>query len=131
VKGSTGGGNIRADACKAALRIDTGGGNIVINDFTGTSADAKTGGGSISADIAVQPKAACSFRTGGGNIRLNIITTVTANIDANTGGGRLRTDIPVTIKGEKRSTSLEGTINGGGPRLLLETGGGDISISNR
>ena len=130
-KVQTGGGNIDADACAAVLKIQTGGGNIDISGFTGASIDAETGGGSISADLAAQPKSGSSLQTGGGDITVKLPKDITANLDASTGGGQVTTDISVTTSGTVRRTSLHGTINGGGPGISIATGGGDIRVEGR
>ena len=50
------------------------------------------------------------------------------NLDAHADGGGVHSDVPVTI-GTAGDDNLEGTINGGGPKLVVRTSGGGIKLS--
>jgi hypothetical protein len=124
----TGGGGIHAIECTDTLKLQTGGGGIDIERFSGSSVRAQTGGGSISAHLRTQPQAECSFRTGGGGIDLKVPASIAVELDAKTGGGKVSSALPVTTRGKAHSSTLQGTINGGGPVLSLRTGGGSIRL---
>ncbi|HTV40593.1 MAG TPA: DUF4097 family beta strand repeat-containing protein [Candidatus Sulfotelmatobacter sp.] len=128
VEGETGGGHVYAHNCKSPLQIRTGGDNITIEGFTGPDIQARTGGGSVSADFVAAPTADSAFRTGGGNVRVRLPGNSALNLDARTGSGTVRTDLPVEFEGKLSGDRLKGTINGGGPSLELRTGGGNIEI---
>ena len=49
-------------------------------------------------------------------------------IDAQTWSGTVRSDHPVTVRGEMRRGRLKGDVRGGGPRVTLRTGSGDVTI---
>jgi hypothetical protein len=131
VDARTSGGNLKAIGCTDRLEMDTSGGNVEIKDFAGPSVEATTSGGNISADFVGQPESNCSFRTSGGDIIVKIPGASAFNLDAGTSGGRVDSAIPVTVQGEHQGTALRGTINGGGPALLLKTSGGDVRLLKR
>ena len=128
VEVETGGGEVDAHNCKSPLQLRTGGGDITIEGFTGPDIQARTGGGSVSADFVAAPKADSEFRTGGGNVTVRIPGDSALNLDARTGSGTVTTDLPVQVEGKHSDNRLKGTINGGGPSLKLQTGGGNIDI---
>jgi hypothetical protein len=132
VDGHTLGGDIRATACTDATTLHTLGGEISVEEFSGPNLQATTMGGNVTADFAVAPKSDCELHTTGGNITVNIPGSAPISIDAHTLGGSVTTeDLPVQIKGKSHDSSLQGTLNSGGPELKLETFGGDISIRKR
>ena len=124
----TGGGEVYAHNCKSPLQVRTGGGDITIEGFAGPDIQARTGGGSVSADFVAAPKADSAFRTGGGNVSVRLPGDSALNLDARTGSGDVKTDLPVQVEGEHSDDRLKGTINGGGPLLEVQTGGGNIDI---
>jgi serine/threonine protein kinase len=131
VDGQTQGGGIHAAGCKGDLLIKTEGGGITVETFAGPFVQAKTEGGSITADLATSPKSDCVFHTDGGNVTVRIPATAMLNLDARSGGGRVKSDLPVQAEGKRDEGTLRGKINGGGPSLKLETGGGNIHVVKR
>ncbi len=59
---------------------------------------------------------------------MRLAEKIAVNLDASTSGGRVITKIPVTIHGELKKNALKSQINGGGPRLVLHTSGGNVRI---
>ena len=131
VHAGTSGGNIHVTGCVGKLQVETSGGDIKIKDFAGPSIQADTSGGSISAELTSQPKADCVLHTSGGDITVTLPANLVLNLDAHTSGGTVSTELPVTIVGKKKEDALQGSINGGGPTLLLKTSGGSIQLVKR
>lgn len=125
---STSGGGITVGEVNGPVNARTSGGSIQLRGVSG-NVNARTSGGSIHADLKSQISEPAEFRTSGGSIRLAIDPSFKADIDAETSGGRVSCDLPVTIHGTAKKTSLNGTLNGGGPRVSLKTSGGSIYIS--
>jgi DUF4097 and DUF4098 domain-containing protein YvlB len=98
----TGGGNVNATGVAGRVDLQSGGGNIHLDDIGG-DATAETGGGTIEVGSV---QGGVSLRTGGGNIK---IASVKGEIKAESGGGSL-----VVL------TGLQGAV--------LETGGGSIRV---
>ena len=127
VEARTSGGGIRADRVDGDVIAHTSGGSINLKFVTGI-VDAKTSGGSIHAELQKPVSKPMELRTSGGGITLTVPSDFKADLDASTSGGRVKTDLPVTMKGTVSKTSLQGKLNGGGPKVVLRTSGGNIEI---
>ena len=123
------GGNITVSGCTGALGAKTSGGNINVEKFTGPQLYADTAGGTVSAELGSALLADSYVRTAGGSITVKLADVVAANLNATTDGGTITTAVAVSeVKGRLQEGKLEGQINGGGPKLVIKTGGGNIEI---
>ncbi|MDQ6800825.1 MAG: DUF4097 domain-containing protein [Acidobacteriota bacterium] len=127
VTAKTSGGSIEIRHAAGDLIARTSGGGITIGEANGT-VDAQTSGGSIKAQLAQQPHADSRLSTSGGGITISIAPNVSVDVDAHTSGGDVDTDVPVTLLGKQDDSSLQGKINGGGPKLVLRSSGGNIRL---
>ena len=142
----TSGGNINLGTLKAETEADTAGGGITIQSAEGKVAAKSSGGniriaaaheavsastaaGGVSVAFHDQPKEDCKLSSSGGDITVTMAENLAFNLEASTGGGNIRTDIPVSSKGEQRSGTLKGAINGGGKLLVLKTSAGRVTIN--
>ena len=123
----TSGGSIDIRRVQADLKAHTSGGSIEIGD-AGGMIDASTSGGSIRARLSRQPRGDSRLSTSGGGITVSVASNVALDIDAHTSGGDVASDVPVTILGKQDDSSLNGKLNGGGPKLVLRSSGGDIRL---
>jgi DUF4097 and DUF4098 domain-containing protein YvlB len=124
----TSGGSIDIRRATGDLKAHTSGGSIEIGD-AGGAIDASTSGGSIKARVSRQPHADSRLSTSGGGITIHVAPNVALDIDAHTSGGDVDSDVPVTIQGKQDDSSLNGKLNGGGPKLVLRSSGGDIRLA--
>ncbi len=124
---TTSGGSIRIGEVQGKVEAETSGGSIRIEGVA-HSVKARTSGGSVSASLLGQPRAECSLSTSAGGVTVTIPENVQLNIKARTFGGKVHTDLPLSVKGDLSQSRIEGTLNGGGPILKLETMGGNIAI---
>ncbi len=124
------GGDITVLGCTAPLGAKTSGGNIRVEKFAGPQLYADTAGGAIDAELGGALLTDSYLRTAGGNITMKVADEVAAYLNATTGGGTITTEVTVatTTKGRIQEDKLEGQINGGGPKLMVKTGGGNIAI---
>lgn len=127
VTAKTSGGDIDIHRVAGNLSAHTSGGGITIQEAHG-AIDASTSGGSIEARMAQRPGADSSLKTSGGGITLTLAGNVAIDVDAHTSGGDIETDVPVTLLGKQSDSTLEGKLNGGGPRVVLRSSGGDIRL---
>jgi DUF4097 and DUF4098 domain-containing protein YvlB len=127
LEAKTSGGSIEIGRAASTLVLHTSGGGIRIRDALDTI-DASTSGGSIHARLSHQPHGDSLLSTSGGDVVVELSGNFGASVDAHTSGGGIDTNVPVTIMGRKDEDTLVGTIGGGGPRLVLRTSGGGISI---
>ncbi len=126
---SSGGGLVLGGG-SGKLVLETAGGSI---DLTAQNAEvvARTSGGGIKADLKAPLAGDSQIRTSAGAIDLKLDDEIAVTIHAETSAGSVHTDLPVTVKGEAGSGRLQGTINGGGPKLDLSTSAGHIAIHKR
>lgn len=127
-EGHTMGGDIHARRCTNALTVHTMGGSVTVEEFAGPSLQASTAGGEVSADFLNPPTADSELRTMGGDVTAKLPKNSAIRLDASTMGGSVRTDFTVAVRGKAHESSLQGTINGGGPLLKLKTLGGSIEL---
>lgn len=123
----TSGGDIDIKRAAGNLVAHTSGGSITIGEAHGII-DASTSGGSIQARMAQQPHGDSQLKTSGGGITLTVAANVALDLDAHTSGGDIETDVPVTLLGKQSESTLNGKLNGGGPRVVLRSSGGDIRL---
>jgi predicted Ser/Thr protein kinase len=131
VDGNDMGGSVRASKCRGALKLQTMGGDITVDDFTGPNVQAATSGGSVTADFVNAPTADCELHTVGGSITLRLPDTAAVTLDGHTMGGDVKTDFPIKPKEGYGNDSVNGPVNGGGPTLKMDTTGGSIEIWKR
>ena len=127
LEAKTSGGSIEIGRAGSTVYAHTSGGGIRIREAL-DSIDAETSGGSIHARMTRQPHGDSRMSTSGGDVVVELPANVGAAVDAHSSGGGIDSDLPVTIMGHKEDDSLVGTIGGGGPKLLLRTSGGGISL---
>lgn len=128
VEAKTSGGSINIGSAKGNVEAYTSGGSIEVDEVFG-NIQAKTSGGHINCTLTKQPTADCTLKTSGGSIEVNLKSDIRVTVNARTSGGRVRTDFPVMVQGELNSHHLDADINGGGPRLTVQTSGGGIRIN--
>jgi DUF4097 and DUF4098 domain-containing protein YvlB len=123
----TSGGSVNIGRTKGSVVAKTSGGSITVEDATG-KVEAATSGGSVRANISTQPQSDCCLETSGGSVTVHLPDTIAVDVDAKTSGGSVKTEFPVTVQGELSRSALTAKINGGGPKLLLRTSGGNIHL---
>jgi DUF4097 and DUF4098 domain-containing protein YvlB len=123
----TSGGDIEVHRVQGDVLARSSGGGIDVGEVFG-AIDASTSGGSIRAKLLQQPKGDSRLSTSGGSITIALAGMVAVDLDAHTSGGDVNADVPVTVQGRQSDSTLAGRINGGGPRLVLRSSGGDIHV---
>jgi len=132
----TGGGGIRIASAKGDVRAETGGGNINLMGLS-RGVNASSGAGSITAEfVGAGGISESRIETSVGNIRVLIPQGLRMTVQALVDSGQERsidTDFPeLKVKMEDgwgpREIYANGTINGGGPVLKLNTNTGSIQI---
>ncbi|HEY1848858.1 MAG TPA: DUF4097 family beta strand repeat-containing protein [Opitutaceae bacterium] len=127
---STSGGNISVDRVVGPADLRTSGGDIKV-DAVDNTLDAETSGGEVKATFEGLLKGDCSLSTSGGEVKVNVGKNAAFDLNAHTSGGEVdASGLMITIShGGARKSSLEGSVNGGGPVLKLRSSGGDIRVS--
>jgi len=127
VEAYTSGGSISLEDMQGDMDIKTSGGSINLENIIG-SIDAKTSGGSIKLKLAKTPTKDSTIKTSGGSISAYLAKDIAVDLFAKTSGGRVRSEF--NVEGEIKKQLIDGTINGGGPKLVLKTSGGSVRIKH-
>ena len=108
------------------VKVKTGSGSIRVHGFNGGFM-ARTGSGDIEADGRLTGEA--NLMSGSGSVRLHLTPDARFNLEASTGSGDIRVHFPGAPQQTDYSRHhLTGSINGGGPALEVRTGSGDVEI---
>jgi len=127
VEAKTSGGSITISRTEGDVLAHTSGGNIRIEDASG-AVSASTSGGSINARLSRQPRGDSRLSTSGGVVSVQLAGNIGVELDAHASGGGVQSDVPVTVLGKQDDDSIRGSINGGGPKLVLRSSGGGIRV---
>ena len=104
------------------------GGSVWIKE-AGNGMDATANGGSVTAYFPKTPSSDCKMTANAGTIELRLGESVAVTIDAAWTSGGIVSDFKIASKEGKKSNSLKGDINGGGPLVTLRTTAGSIHIN--
>lgn len=128
---NTSGGHIDISGAIPALKAHTSGGSIEVDLKSALQEplDLDTSGGNISATLVEGLSAPASLSTSGGSVSLWVPENQSFDLYAKTNGGHISLNHPGTFQGKLNRKFIDGTINGGGPRVKLTTNGGGIRIS--
>lgn len=146
-------GDVRAGAVAGSIIIETSGGDIRV-ERVGGSAGARTGGGDI---VLPSVRGGLEAQTGGGDVRVGILSReVKGGVSIRDSGGDVTLTLPADFRGEVElevrdsdpseetlirsdfseiavtrqhgSQRAAGTLNGGGPKVLVRTQSGSIRL---
>lgn len=122
----TGSGSIRAELLSAGpVDLDTGSGSIRVSGVDGRL-KASAGSGSITAEGS--PTGDWEIESGSGSVSVTFPANASFELSARTSSGRIRSDFPITVRGAISKKRLRGKVGGGGPRVDLRSGSGNIRI---
>ncbi len=143
VKAQTGSGSIDATGLSDRVNLESGSGSIHAGMLSSLEVKAQTGSGNIelqnvqgslwantgSGNIVASghPSAGWKLETGSGNVELSV-GGAPYTIDAEAGSGNIETGSPVVSEDTSDKHHVQGKVNGGGPRVRVETGSGDIRV---
>ncbi|OIR03643.1 hypothetical protein GALL_142650 [mine drainage metagenome] len=126
----TSGGSLRVGTSKGALKLDTSGGSIHV-DHAENTVWADTSGGSIDVGFFGPLKGDCKLDTSGGSVTATLDSGAAFDLVADTSAGTVSCDFPIEVRGRQSRDHLDGRVNGGGPRLKLDTSAGSIHVRRR
>lgn len=119
------GGSVAAARVNGKVWARANGGSVEIDEAT-DAIDAKAAGGSVAAYISKQPRGDCKLIAEAGNVELRLPESIAINIDASCSAGRLSSDF--SLYGHQDDDRLKGTINGGGPLVMVRASAGNVYI---
>ncbi|HSU20221.1 MAG TPA: DUF4097 family beta strand repeat-containing protein [Acidobacteriaceae bacterium] len=118
------------DEAPGDVKARTGSGNIHVRGLNGAF-NARTGSGNIEAEGRIQGSGMIS--TGSGDVRLHLSPDSHVTIEGSTGSGDIRVHIPGAANANTETSRHHVTtaVNGGGPPLQIRTGSGNIELASR
>ena len=120
----TGSGDIELQQTAAGeVKARTGSGSIRVNGLSGGPLTVRTGSGDIEANGSLNGPA--HLTSGSGSVRVHIGRDAHFTINATTGSGSIR--VPGSYNSDAHH--LSAPINGGGTQITVETGSGDIEVN--
>jgi Putative adhesin len=125
-------GDLTLDDINGALSGKTVSGELAVNGtLTGLEFESVSGGVAFSGDI--KGDGLYSVNTHSGDVRLTLPSNIDATLEMQTFSGEVRSAFGITLMpGEqplgRRNHRMRFSVNGGGPRISLETFSGDINI---
>lgn len=130
---TTSNGGVHADNVEGAFEAQTSNGGIRVHlhdTVSGRAIRLGTSNGSIDLDVDSLRQNDVIASTSNGPITVRVPANVSANLHASTNSnGSVRSDFDVLMHGGELSKHrIEGSINGGGPRIELTTSNGNISL---
>ncbi|MFQ5817010.1 MAG: DUF4097 domain-containing protein [Terriglobia bacterium] len=122
----TGSGSVRVELTAAGdVEIETGSGSVEVRGVRG-AVRVSTGSGRI--NVAGAPAGDWKLGAGSGSITVRLPAEAAFDFYTRTGSGRIYTDHPITVQGSIGRRELRGQVRGGGFRLEVRTGSGNIRI---
>ena len=145
VKATSGSGDLKLHSVQSDVNLKTGSGDVSLEEISGGRVDVETGSGDVklrdlrcamrvrtgSGDISAEGELTgdWALHAGSGEIIVRLPSETGFDLDAHTSSGEIHTGLPVTVQGSTGHGELRGRVKGGGARLELRTGSGDITIS--
>lgn len=149
VHASTGNGRINVSGTTGEVEASTGNGRITIENARGP-VEASTGNGDVQVTTSLGPVTASSgngdidvamdrldrssdmeFSTGNGRVTVTVPETFGAELNADTGSGHVLVDFPLELRGRIDPSKVHGKLGGGGGRLTMSSGNGDLVVRRR
>jgi DUF4097 and DUF4098 domain-containing protein YvlB len=145
VNAMSGSGDLKLHSVQSDVTLKTGSGNVSLEEVSGGRVEVQTGSGDVelsdlrcamrvrtgSGDISAEGELTgdWTLHAGSGGISVRLPSEAGFDLDAHTSSGEIHTGLPITVQGSIGRGDLRGKVKGGGMRLELRTGSGDITIS--
>jgi hypothetical protein len=123
-------GGVRMDRLEGDIRARSTNGGIVGADLVSNSVDAAVTNGGVEIGMAsALTSGTFDLESVNGGVTLSLPSTSKADITARCTNGGISVDgLDVQVQGEQTKRRLEGTLNGGGARITMETVNGGVKI---
>jgi hypothetical protein len=144
VNATSGSGDMKLRSLQSDVTLKTGSGDVNLEEVSGGRVEVQTGSGDVelrdlrcamrvrtgSGDISAEGELTgdWTLQAGSGGITVRLASETGFDLDAHTSSGEIHTGLPITVQGNTGHGELRGKVKGGGMRLELRTGSGDITI---
>jgi len=131
----TSGGDVRIERIGGSADVRTGGGDVVLRGVVG-GGRAETEGGDVHISlVSREPRGGLMIRNAGGDVTLTVPSDLRAEVELDVsdcgdpGETCIRSDFSeVAVLRRSESARATGTLNGGGPRVVVRTTSGTIRL---
>ncbi len=120
-------GSIQVENVQGDLHVETTNGDVTVLGAAG-KVHAETTNGDLRADLVAGDSKGVDMETTNGSITLRLPGSIKGQVEANTTNGSINSELQMTVSKSSKK-HLAGSLNGGGPKIELETTNGSISIS--
>lgn len=125
-------GGVRLDGIGGEVRATSTNGGVQGRVLATSVVDARTTNGGVEIELA-GPLAAdgrVQLASTNGGVRLKLPAETRADLSARCTNGRVSvSDLPLVVDGEQTRRRVQGTLNGGGARIDLQTTNGGVSVA--
>jgi DUF4097 and DUF4098 domain-containing protein YvlB len=131
VRVSTTNGGVDLREVGGEVTAETTNGSISGRDLKGRVSASTTNGG-IDLDVDGVAQGGIELSTTNGGVTLTLPRSASASISARLANGRIETsDLPIEVRGETNRRRLDGSLNGGGEHVRIQTTNGSITIKGK
>jgi DUF4097 and DUF4098 domain-containing protein YvlB len=124
-------GEVNLRGLSGRVNAETTNGGVTTRDMSG-QLEASTTNGGLDIDLARVADGGVKLECTNGGIKLRLPRDAKATIAASITNGDISTsDLPIETSGETNRRKLDAKMNGGGPRLEIETTNGGIKLTAR
>lgn len=124
-------GAIEVSDVEGEIRLESTNGKIWTESVGGT-VDANTTNGSIKVDIAdITSSKDMEFTTTNGSVKIYLPEDAGFDLNARTTNGSIKTDFSMNTRSKYNRRRMQGSVNGGGPLVYVETTNGSINVWER
>ncbi len=120
-------GTLDAAALKGTLKAETGNGTVKGRDLSG-AVEANSTNGRVSLEITSVAAGGIRAETVNGSVEVTMPATAKADVSASCVNGRISVENLKLDGPETTRRRVEGRLNGGGPKVVLETTNGRIQL---
>jgi DUF4097 and DUF4098 domain-containing protein YvlB len=119
-------GMVRVEGLRGEVKAETTNGGVRGRDLSG-AVDASTTNGGVDLEIDALAPGGIKAETTNGGVQLVVPENVKAELSVKTRNGGVNVS-GLTVDGETSRTRVAGRVNGGGPKISLETTNGGINV---
>jgi len=123
-------GTVDIVAIKGTVRAETSNGTVRGRELTG-AIEASTTNGSVRLDVNAVAAGGIRAETVNGTVELTMPSSAKADVQASCLNGRISVDGLKLEGGEVTRRRVEGRVNGGGPRVVIDTTNGKVQITGK
>lgn len=124
-------GKVELEGVTGAVALETVNGGVEARGVTALRT-AETVNGSISLELAALSPQGARIETVNGSVGVKLPTTASADVSVRTVNGGIAVDgFGKVDEAERRRRHFDGKLNGGGPRLRVETVNGGVTVRGR